>query len=599
MKTNFQASETRARYETVMSAIALIKDGYSQAEAAARLGVPAPTLSRWRRAWEKSGGDINALTPKSANAGRRPAFTLDGEEESILRHLRLQRGGLPLAIEEFARHPACRLETKEAIFAILDRAAQRCKAPAWPLSLRRAAHVTPEDEALFRGPKAFGNISISNRRGMFYRDADGRDHDLMTHSIWESDDYSCNAPYYIADPETGKVSLCRQMLATIDVYSAGWTGIDAVGRERDAYRAEDILRHMLRTIDSQGTMPRIWRLERGTWESKGIDGVELKDGTIWGGLDALFEVVHVFTSRGKGLVESSFNLVQNAVDHRSATIGRSRGEFEKAAKDHLKLNNKDRAKMTTVEEARKAGFWSAAECADEHSTQMKMLNERPRERGAIGGHHAPDDMRAARPGVARPLPADERWRFLPVKREATVRSGFVDVMVSPYPRSFRFQINGLGDLHLEHGFRVLIAFDPAEPSAGCHVFNGERGSKNREGWHFGQKLLVAEMEGDIPQVDLSGSGDFEKRKKASAVARTEFRGIVPAGRKGYRVSQSQDGRGNVARIEQNKPAAAIEATPEAPPARRAKAETNEFPERSEAAPKTTPRMESWLELLNE
>lgn len=590
MQTDFQAREARRRRDIVTGALALIERGWTQARAAESLGVAPATLSRYLRAFRESGGDPKALVPSSSNAGRRPDFELTEEEQSVLRNLRLRRGGLPLAVEEFVRHPACLPETRERIFAILDKAARARKAPAWPLSLRRAAHVRPEEEALFRGPRAFGDISTTSRRGLFWRDVDGNDREMETNDIWESDDYSCNAPYYVADPETGEVRLCRQMLATMDVYTAGWAGIDAVGRERDAYRAEDILRHMLRTIDAQGTMPRIWRLERGTWESRAIDGIPLSDGTIWGGLGELFEIVHVFTSRGKGLIESSFNLLQNCIDHRSATIGRSRGEFEAAAKQHLRINNRNRATPATLAEARRAGFWSAPECADEHLVQMTRLNARPRQRAALGGLHVPDDLRAARPGIARPLPDSERWRFCGVKREATVRGGFVEVSVTHYPRSFRFMVNGVSDLYLENGFRVLIAFDPAEPSAGCHVFNAERGSRNRDGWRFGQLLVVAEVEQDAPQIDLSGTGDFSRRKKANAAARTEFRGIVPVGRRGYRVSQTQDGRGNVARVEQGRPAREVESSVED--------SLRDFPERElSAAPERKEKLESWLELL--
>lgn len=569
---------------------ALTAQGCTLAQAAERLGIPAPTLCRWRLAWERSDRDPIALKPKSTNAGRRPDFELSDEETAALRHLRLQRGGLPLAVEEFVRHPACQPETRERILAILDAAARARRAPSWPPSLKRAAHVRPEEEALFRGAKTFQHAQIANRRGLFYRDEAGVDQPMVAEDIWESDDYSCNAPYYIEQEEG--VRLCRQMLCTMDVLTAGWRGVDAVGRERDAYRAEDILRHMLRTIDGQGTMPRIWRLERGTWESQAIDGVKLSDGTIWGGLGALFHVVHVFSSRGKGLIESSFNLLQNCVDHRSATIGRSRGEFEAAAKQHLRINGNKTP--TSVAEARKAGFWSALECANEHFTQMTRLNQRPRERGSLGGMHVPEDLRVSRPGIARPLPTSERWRFCPVKREATVRGGFVEISVDKYPMSFRFMVNGVSDVYLENGFRVLVAFDPAEPTGGCHIFNAERGSKNRDGWRFAEKLFLAPAEGEIPQVDLSRTGDFSGRKKANAAARTEFRAIVAPGRKAARVSQLQDGRGNLTKIEVGMP----ERDPSESPAEDS-LPTNEFPERSKSTPEATPRIESWMELLKE
>lgn len=508
------------------------------------------SLDRKWKAFDSAAGDFEVLHDrrKSGMVGRPRTFNLNDEEKNALRNLRLKRNSLNLAIEEFVRAPACRHETREKLLHLLDQAARERREAAWPLSLKRAAHVTDTEKALFRGTKAAHNQAMVNKRGAWWRDEEGRDHKLVAEDIWESDDYSCNAPYYVEDPETADIRLCRQMLCTMDVLTAGWRGADAVGRERDAYRAEDILRHMLRTIDAHGTMPRIWRLERGVWESQVIDGIKLSDGTIWGGLGELFHVEHVFTSRGKGLIESSFNVLQNRVDHRSATIGRNRGEFERAAKEHQRINGT--RTPSSIGDARTAGFWSASECADEHLKQMSEMNRLPRKRNMLGGSYAPDDLMVDYPSSQRKLPESERWRFCAAKREATVQGGFVQASIRQYPRPFRFMVNGVEDgVYLPNGFRVLIAFDPAEPAAGCHVFNAERSSKNREGWGFAEKLLVALPEMEIPQVDLSRSGDFTARKRAAAAARTEFRAIVPLGRRSVAVSQIHDGSGNVSRVE--------------------------------------------------
>jgi hypothetical protein len=52
-----------------------------------------------------------------------------------------------------------------------------------------------------------------------------------------------------------------------------------------------------------------------------IDGIKLPDGSRWGGLDGLCKVLHTFKSRGKGGIESAFNLLQNLVEHSSPSIG--------------------------------------------------------------------------------------------------------------------------------------------------------------------------------------------------------------------------------------------------------------------------------------
>lgn len=544
--------EGRKRVELVRASYSLGDQGLSQNRAASRLGVSPATLSRYRALYETAlanGADpVEALAPRNRASGRPRAFKLTRREACELRALRLERGSFALAIEEFAQSPVCEPGTQALILERLDEAARRRKPPVWPRSLRRAGEVTGQEEALYRGKKHAQEQEFTTRRAPIWRDPEGVDRPMVPDLVWESDDYSTNAPYYIEDPERGGVRLCRQMLGTVDAHTYEGLTIEVVGRERDAYRAEDILRHMLRTIDGRGTMPMLWRIERGVWDSGPINGTKLPCGRVWGGLSALFHVEHTFKSKMKAHVEGFWDTLQSKVDHRSATIGRSRGEFELAANNALKINGRKRA----VEEAevRRLGFWAPEECAEVHRRAIAELNERPKQRQALG-YISPADLRAQHPDLpARPLPESERWRFCAVKRPATVRGGHVEVKVEHYARSHRFQVNGVEPgVHLDNGYRILVAFDPAAPAEGCHIFNYEEGSRNREGYAFAERLLLAPVEADVPLVNFAGDGDHSGRKRASAAARTEFRAIMPVGRRAYSVSQSYDGEGNVQRTE--------------------------------------------------
>lgn len=553
--TDRALSAARERLEKVHAANRLIDEGWSAGEAAKRLEVSPASLSRWRKAFAnaeaKGKNPLEALAPRSTKSGRRPKFTLTEEETKSVRRLVLQRSGsLPLAMEEFVRHPACRPETREVIYAMMDEAAQRRRPVQYPPSLRRAARVTRDEAARFRGRKATQGEEMVNRRALCWVDSEGVERPPMANVLFESDDMSGNAPFYYPDEDRGGFRLGRQILATVDAFTLEGIGVEPIARPKDAYRSEDILRHMLRVIDGRGTLPLLWRLEQGAWASQAVDGVKLPCGRVFGSLTKLFQVQHVVKSKGKPFVEGSFDLIQAITDHHSATIGRSRGEFEDAAKAMGRINGNKQA--WSEELVRKNGFVSVRECAELYVQGWQRFNERPKERQGYG-YISPADMRARHPGDVRPLPQGQRWRFCPVKRLATVRGGHVQMQVKDYREPFRFAVNGVVEgLHLENGYRVLVAFDPQEPAAGCWVFNYEEGAINRHGWAYEEHIMMAPLEERTPVVDFSGLHGREnlaRRKKANATANAEYRSIVPRGQKPYQVSARHDGEGNFSKIE--------------------------------------------------
>lgn len=513
--------------------------------ASSGLSLFADTPTARSRAWDRNLGRCSSgLDPELAFAdgrqtnGRAAVFELNEEEEAALRHCRLKKGSVNLAIDAFYRSAACRPETRELIEKYRDEAAARRRMVEWPMSLRRAAETTAEQQAKFRGSKKYQEVEAFSHRGMYFLDETGQRVDLRPNSIFESDDVSINEPFTFLDPDTGDTRIGRQTLCTQDVFSASWLAAMPVGRSRDAYRVEDIADHMLAVVETYG-LPDLWRLERGPWENNFIDGVPLPGGERWGGLDALFQVSRTYKPKQKGGIEGGFNFVQALLAHDSTTIGRKRGEFEKGTKAML------RARSGSESDAEK--FWPIGAGANGLQARLREFNAMPKKRRAFGRDVVvPDDL--YRTAVRRECPPDQLWRFCPVKRTAAIQRGGVQVSVKFYDRPFYFRVNGEADgLYLEHGYAVLIAFHPGHPERGCFIFNAATGTTNRQGYAFGELLTIGRHVEDAPQYGLPASDpDRQAIKKANATVAQEFRSIAG---KGSRVSVVRDGRGRSVRLE--------------------------------------------------
>jgi hypothetical protein len=271
---------------------------------------------------------------------------------------------------------------------------------------------------------------------------------------------------------------------------------------------------MLECVLAHG-LPTVWRLERGPWENNFIDGIKLGvdcegQAVRWGGLDPIITISRAWKSKQKGTVEGSFDHLQTLLAHESMSIGRHRGEFEQATKLFLAAGRGDA-------EAWKK-FWTLEDAAEGFRAAMLEFNQEPKQRRAHGrALVVPEDLyRAGGQTAQRACPESELWRFCPFKGQATVRAGHIEKSVAHYPLPFRFQVNGVADgLHLEHGYPVLIAFHPGHPERGCHIFNADTGPRNREGFAFGQALVVAPLAVDAPQVNLAPQDrEFSGRRNA-------------------------------------------------------------------------------------
>jgi hypothetical protein len=503
-------------------------------EICAAVGITRPTFYRWKAAQGKA-------PVEDGRPGRPAKFSLSDEEARALRHWCLRTRSLELAIEQFVRDEACQPGTAAAIGKMMDdAAARRLPRVPWPHSLRRAARPSEDEAGLFRGPKAFQKFELSRRREMTWRDAAGAVHALLAGDMYESDDFSGNEDFRYTDPMDGQEKLGRQTLATQDVYALKFLAFHAIGRPRDAYRVEDIADHMREVVEAIG-LPLFWRLEQGLWDSNFVHGIETTYGDAWGGLGELFHVINVHKPRQKGGLEGSFDLLQALMAHMSTSRGRERGEFEEQTKQAMRAK---RGMKDALDQ-----FWSIDQYMEGLLDASLKFNQRPKNRVALGDGCVPDELWADTFRTKRECPAEQMWRFCPIKKEAVVRSGQIQISADHYPRPFFFRVNGddlataEGFRYLPHGFRVLVAFHPAHPEAGAHIFCGDRSELNREGWQYAQKLVTAAYVAPVPQVDLSGQADYSHQRKANAAVRSEFREVKRAGGAGKRVSTARDGMG--------------------------------------------------------
>lgn len=562
--THSQISKAKARHDWIRAIRGFLAQGFSMNQAVAEYPqFSLATLSRLLSVAENKLGPrstalertdwllaqpLDILVP-AISTGRRPVAPLTEQEALALRGLVLVRSTqndhtsanhFALAVEQFVQHDACTPETKAFILDRLDEAARNQTRPQWPDSWRRAAYPTREEAAKFRGQKSQQRIDFSSRRGMFTVDVGNNQVPMMPHSIWEMDDASDNEPRVSTDPDTGESILTRQTLWTQDVYSAAILGFSQVARARDAYRIEDVADHVRNCIAAWG-LPQFIRLEGGKiWNGAFFHGISVNApgwsrDEKWGGLDPMVKIENCHESNGKAAMEKAFDLLQAMQAHSGLSIGRKRGEFEAATKALT------RAQSTGEVDER---FLALAAAGDRTAAVCEWFNSRPKVRRQFGRTPVvPNDLLR---GVKGPQPlASELWRLCPIKRLATVRGGHVEIMVDHYPQSFRFTVNGQSDLHFDHGYSVLVAFHPGRPEEGCHIFNAELGPRNRYEAGKGELLLVAPYAADGPQIDLSGRGDFEPRRKAAAAVRRSFRAIAQA----VRTAHSQDSNGSVQRAE--------------------------------------------------
>jgi hypothetical protein len=556
--------ERNRRAQLVRTFYELRAAGQGFEAAARRMGVAVATLHGYVKAFE-AGGEA-ALTPGTHRCGRRShlaAFGLTAEFTAKIRELALRVESAELAWRLAAEEAEC----PAALRAYLA-GARRI-----PRSLLKLARVNPQVRELGRGARAYQLNSYESFRDMTEVLPTGERVQIQPGDWWELDDMSVNQPFWYELPEGVEArpdrlaerhgaGLGRQGLYALDVASGKWLGHLLIGRPRDAYRAEDILRFLRGLMTAWGKPRRGVRIERGTWRSKRIKGLTLEADDTWAeeeveraglaegeqrilvaGLHQLgIEVVFAYSPHQKGFIEGGFRQLQKVMAARPhANVGRYRGEFEAAARAWT-------AVKAGVAHPSRRGFGHITEVSESLAWAMTWLNGREKQGALQRG--IPDERWVAAEARfgRRELTRDDLAVFLPERSELRVDGGHVAPVrggqVYPFTAPELFAAMG-------NGFRVAVAFDPAEPELGCAIWNAETSSANRAGWAAGQFLGWAAYEAPGPQFGRAadGSAAAENRRRYRNWHRTELRIITSFGRGVAREGAARDGRGTVGKVQ--------------------------------------------------
>lgn len=540
----------------------IAQSGCSTSAACAQVGVDQATYCRWRAAYDEHGE--SGLIPGYHRCGNRSTFdryvTPSDRQWLIarLQYLNGKIGDASTAVRVIVDERDC----PESL-AINLRHLRR-----FPKSILRAAHISPQLRAKFTGPRNYELNSIVNIRTMT-EVIDVREIPINPGDWWELDDMSLNQPFWFEVPDGDHpdwrastidgIALGRQGLYCQDISSGKWLGHMLVGRPRDAYRAEDILRFLRLLMDTWGKPRRGLRLERGIWRSTRITGYKIRANN--GGWDpelterpemsqdqseALvasirqlgIEIVYCYSPHQKGFIEGGFRLVQKYMSATEfADIGRTRGENESATK-HL-LNAKAgrihpaARQFAHIDEADAAVTWAESKLNNQHK-DGRLQRGIPDERWVASCVRSPMTQ----------LTRDELSVFLPERRELQIRGGHVTPEVDKRPFPF---IAPEIFAELGNGYRLLVAFDPSDPSQGAALWNAENGQCNRRGWRVGQFLGWAQFDAPAPQ--FGGSSTSDTRKRYLNWHRTSFTAIKNFGGPDRHESAARDGHGNQVTVE--------------------------------------------------
>ena len=520
--------------------------GPAMKTAAARVGFSDRTLEALFSRWNVD-GDMALIEKRRLPKAKKAAsesLNISGEERNKLRQLVLKCDSIPFALEAFADLP----DTREELRELINRHRSRRN---YPRILRRAAMTTPEERDLARGPKCFHLHMSTQLRTNTWVDSAGVEHELRGGDIFECDDMSLNQPFWYEWPYGGDrlsdmfgVRLGRQMLASIDTATGKWLGFDLIGRVRDAYRAEDVVRFLGRICDTAG-VPRLgFRLERGVWASRSVRGVKgvRDDGEreVFASIRDAVAIHYVYRPKAKGIIEGSFDMLQTILSLSGIQIGRERGEYEKATAAMLKCAD---GRM----HPQKAGFPHINEIAQRVADAMQTADDRPKMGRLLKGipqERFDTDVTSA-PLLA--VPEEQRHLFLPVKKLARIDGTFARVKAPHYAHTFSFAVPDRLAL-LGRGYRLLVCFDPADPHAGARVFDAE----SADGLHFdsvaGQSYGIFAFAPDAPQMNFSNAEKSGQGKSYSAAARTHFRATGMRQGTGASIDQVADGHGSSTRI---------------------------------------------------
>ena len=515
--------------------------------------VPSSASTRsmaWQRRYDKwkAGGCVaQALKDgRAGRAGRKPDNYVAPEEERAIQEIagRMHRPNRVRALEEYAKLPTCREALREVI---TRRRKSRQNMPEFLMCAATPPHPRKKLE------------EFKARCGTFEVMPDHTRREVEAGDWWLFDDMSQNTPFWFEkiepDEEEGsrhQVTVCRQSILAMDQKSGKWLGCELIGRARDSYRAEDILRFFYRLFSLYGLPRRGLVLELGTWVSKVISGgreetipmAEEEKEKVMVGLRQLgIEIRHKFTPTGKACIESGFGNFQTQVEVqvRALNLGRKRGERpadeKKASRVAAGSVHPQAVGMLHIEELRK-----------EVEAVIASLNSRVKE-GKLQ-HGVPDEVweQSLKAKPLPPLPLDKIHLFMPLQKEVCIRGGHAQVTFNG--RVLRF-INPEEFVHLGEKYRVRVHLDPTEPALGAWVFNMETSTQNRGRLKVGDFICHATCVEDAPLHAPPGYVDDNIRNKKvfQGAVRVAFCAGGIYGYGGKSASELRNGRGDVLRLE--------------------------------------------------
>ena len=504
-------------------------------------------------------------------------------------------GSAALTLERFADCPLCPPPL-----------AAKLRTGSKPTVLMRVIRsITAELEARHRGQSHYELSAITGRRTLEIEAADGTKEPMLAGRTWVFDDMSTNVPFWFEAPaDAGSImglkklverhgcAIGRQGLYAWDWGSSAWMGMELVGRVRDAYTADIILRFFRRLMQTYGK-PDTIVLEKSVWKARSIDGFEVRGAEpeaeeivpekftrpameeaekalLQDGLRALgIRMIYTWTPRGKP-IEGAFNYLQRVFPTflkpgEGVNIGRYAGEFERSAR-------RMRQGGDGVKHPAELGFIHIDRHADVSWEAMQWINGRHTD--ARNGKPIELLTQALTAAPLPPVTEQDLACFLPDMRELMIRGGHVLPTVNGQVLAF---------IHPEHfaelgdGYLVSVKFDRAEPTLGAAIYNRDTSSRNFKGYRLGQFICWAVLHSDAPAISLRDREEDQGRQliaRYKLFHRNAYRALDLPKQKTVQISERRDGAGNSVTVQRGgassapiNPRSVRDATPTPAPAR--------------------------------
>lgn len=515
-------------------------------------------------------GGLAALRPRRSDCGRKPevavpAWFIPAAKAFYLKtNSTWSRGSVPEAIRRTISLPECPPNLVGKILA-----ATGCDImPVCPPDLRdlvlarEAAGKPLLPERIMRQISAPEAVVVQSRNAtdasldylsapgtmMWYTDASGHRRFIRSGDWVEADDATINFPVVIpwtiggcpcSDKYGVKVGRFQWLVAR-DVGSRAFLGYTYVVRPRASYRREDILA-LFRAVCRAHGIPRGWRLERGTWESRMVqDAVRLMGSQLW----------NVYSPHNKPFIEGGFDDLWTKLSVLDGQVGRFRGEME--TENNL---------LTACQAGRRDPRQDFPSLAGALAAFDQAIGELNRQwiNSDLYGRWQPEE-RLAQHLAADPLPAlsvESEYLFAPFVGEWTVRGMLVGGKVPLFEGlsvPFDFAAEWLPRFT---GARVKAFFDPSEARCSATLVLAQNHGTHRAGEVLGTAIQINEVAGYARLAmgwgDDPASLGRRVRQQAASALRREVRAILPSGRKAVSVSEQRDGLGAKAVIDSSFP----------------------------------------------